>query len=293
MGSLEEQAERLGNLCRSERNSSCESLEERVRALSPYPITYDVFGGQSVAFSEYTYTEFSTGLWVTTQSVELNARLMQLALQCAPDRKALEAFTESISDKYVLNVPPQAAYPGGKICFMPGHNRMDVASVENISRLMFEDAQVMIKPHPLTNADAVALLGKRFGWNRIIDAACSGAMLLKACKQVYTTSASEMAITATALGKEVFNVSNFFHEGAGTYHPISRLLFAAHKDGVKSAQDVLAKILGCDYSGIVFPHQDDIERRLTSYYAKTLHLKEKYRPIACPIGASKELLHES
>lgn len=56
------QKERLGDLKRSSRSESCSTLEERVHALSPFPATYDVLNGQGVGFTEYSYTEFATGL---------------------------------------------------------------------------------------------------------------------------------------------------------------------------------------------------------------------------------------
>jgi len=76
-----------------------------------------------------------------------------------------------------------------------------------------------------------------------------------------------MVITGTALGKTVVNMSNFFYEGSGAYHPISRLLFKAHRDhGVRQAQHVLGTLINSPKSGIIFPWQSDIDDRLVGHW---------------------------
>lgn len=278
------QAAKIGGFAqRSCRSQWAESVEPLVRALSPFPITYDVSQTQGTGFSEYTYTEFSGGVWVMTQSLELNARLFHFVAQ-EPSHGGLDAFIESLSDKYQL--AQDSEWIGRKkVVFMPGHNLMDVASVEMIARLVTEDEAVVIKPHPITNHETLRALARHVGWNKMVPKDVSGYALLQGCEVVYTTSASEMAITGTALGKRVVNVSNFFNEGAGTYHPISRLLFLAHQNhGVAAAQSVLANILHSRHSGLLFPFQSDIEERLEAYYSRSLELRERYKPLALSRG---------
>ena len=168
---------------------------------------------------------------------------------------------------------------------MPGHNRMDVASVENITRLLFENDDIMIKPHPLTNEPGMDTLGRSLGWNRIIPRNISGMALLQQCDVVYTTSASEMAITGTLLGKQVVNVSNFFFEGSGTYHPISRLLFTIHRDyGVSEAQRILTRLIAHPASGIILPWQTDQDDRIDQFFQRSLDLRARFKPIAAPLA---------
>jgi hypothetical protein len=265
---------------RSPRSQWAGTQEQIVRELAPYPISYDVNQGQSLGFTEYTYTELLGGLWVATQSLEINCRILQEAANFEPvldiDLKSL------VSDKYVQSEDTNKYSKVKRICFLPGHNALDIASVEMIARIAHEEEDVFFKPHPITNENAMQLIGTRVGWNRIIPKEISGNALLLNCEEVYTTSASEMAISGTILGKRVINVSNFFNEGSGAYHPISRILFKPQKN--KSAINALKSIFSCPWSGIITSQHTDVEERLRLYYEKTLSLRSLYRPIASPIG---------
>ena len=129
------------------------------------------------------------------------------------------------------------------------------------------------------------MIARTVGWDRILDKTLSGHQLLLQCDEVYTTSASEMAITATVLGKKVINVSNFFTEGAGTYHAISRVLFRAHqKHSIEYAQQLLNNIIHCNYSGLLFNWQQNIDERIDTFYKKSLELRDIYKHLSCPRG---------
>jgi hypothetical protein len=281
MSNPETQRKKLGeHVTRGPRNAWAESIETKVRALSPFPITYDVSAVQPTNFSEYAYTELAGGMWITTQSLEINARLLHYAAQQDSVSDTLDRFAAILQDKYVLD-KPETTYK--KVCFLPGSNALDVVSIETVARLVHEEEDVMFKLHPLTNDDAINSIRKRVGWNRMLSRELSGMELLRRCDVVYTSSASEMAITGTALGKKVVNISNFMHEGSGAYHAISRLLFIAHRDSVATAQRVLVNVIDCPWSGTLFPwHMTDA--RIAEYFDKTLKLRDMYRPLAAPRG---------
>lgn len=273
---------------RTSRSDWAEKHEELLRSLAPYPISYDVSQTQSTNFSEYTYTEFLNGLWVSTQSLELNARLFDDASKVNSDISIIETAKEYISDKYISDVVPQKFDNIKKVCFLPGHNMLDVASIELISRLVAEDEEVLFKPHPITNDESLRLIANSTGWHRIIPKEVSGNKLLVNCDEIYTTSASEMAISGTILGKKVINISNFFNEGSGVYHPISRILFIAHKTSIKEAQQYLANIFNCEWTGLLFPWVTDFEKRAKSFFDKSIEYKYQYRSLAYPRGNSQK-----
>lgn len=286
MASPDMHAARLGtDVVRSNRSAWAESMEGAIRGSSPYPITYDVSQTQSANFQEYAYTELASGVWIYTQSLEINCRLFELASKQDTSGE-LDGFSAGISDKYKLQDVDSRWENRKKVCFLPGHNMLDVASIEVIARLMHEDQDAVVKPHPITNDEALGYIKTRLGASRVAPKDVSGDYLMKNCETAYVTSASEIAITATALGKKVVNISNFFNEGSGAYHSISRVLFAKHKEGIKEAQNALRNILHCGYSGILFDGQVDIDSRISAYYAKTLELRDVYRPISSPRGAA-------
>jgi hypothetical protein len=270
------QQSKIGSLVRSNRNSWAESIEETIRRHSPYPITYDVGQIQTTRFTEYTYTELLSGAWIATQSREMNCRINSLLIN-ENEAIKLDDLASNLTDKYNLNSVEHTHSGAKKVVFVPGHNMLDVSSVELITRLVHEDPDVVIKPHPLTNDETLGFLGTRFGWNRLADKMVSGNKMLLDADIVYTTSASEFSLSATALGKTVVNVSNFFNELVGAYYPISHFLFLAHKESVAKAQSVLSCLVNSNKSGLVFPWQDNLEDRIKSYYENSLSVKQQYQ----------------
>ena len=273
------QKEKLGDFAvRSSRSEWGNSIEPRLRELAPFPITYDVSSTQGEYFSEFTYTELLDGLLLQTQSVEMNCKIIAAA---AADKSKHSVNLELlVRDKYKLDAVTQnSVYK--KVCFLPGHNALDVASVENIARLAFEDKSVVFKPHPLTNLESLKFIAiKVGGWNRVLDKNLSGIELLKNADTVYTTTTSELTIAATIIGKKVINVSNFFNESVGVYYSISKLLYAAHIQGVSNAQSVLKNILTSKISGFVCAHIGDVDSRMQCYYDNALSMRASAEPLA-------------
>lgn len=273
------QQKKIGNLKRSTRNSWAESVEVKVRNLCPFPVTYDVGQIQDSRFSEFTYTELLGGMWVCTQNRDMNCRIA--AHQATPEVGmkiqdiSLQNIQEMISDKYDLKDEEHQFTGAKKVVFLAGNNMMDVASVENLTRLCHEDDEVILKPHPITNDETLGFLGSRFGWHKIADKNLSGYRMMMDADYVWTTTASEFSMSATAMGKKVYNISNFFNETLGAYYPISRLLFLAHKVSVKEAQQCLVRLFS-NNTGIITPFHEDLDDAILSYYKYSLDMRNQY-----------------
>ena len=286
MSDAKVQEEKLGKFAkRSPRSQWATGLEAKVRDSAPFPASYDISPTQPTEFSEFAYTEIAGGMWVYAQSVEINCRIIDAAAKKG-DRSlsTIDSFLECAGDKYLMDEAPDRWKGKKKVCFLPGHNMLDVASREIVARLAFEDQDVAFKPHPVTEEKALGVVVNNVGgWNRVVPKDVSGFSLIKEADVVYVCSASEISIIATALGKKVVNISNFFNEHTGIYHPISRLLYTAHRDGsVQEAQQILAAILNCDDTGLLFPWMQDIDKRLENYYRHALSLRETYRSMSAP-----------
>ena len=286
MSDRETQSNKVGTFAtRSSRNAWAESIEPLVRDLAPYPISYDVCNHSphltSINFSEYTYTEFLGGVWIGTQSGEINCRMMVQASLDTHPMLSNDTIHQIIGDKYTLSSDLGKWKNVRKVMFVPGHNLLGITSHEVMSRLIFEQDDIYIKPHPITNQDTLNLMGKKFGWNKIIDKDLSGNALLAQCDEIYTTSASEMSITGTLLGKPVYNITNFLMEGYGAYFPISRLVFSARQQ-IEQAQRALHNIFSCPWSGVILPSHNNVEERIRSFYAKSLEFRDLYKPLTPP-----------
>ena len=265
----------VGSATRSQRNDWAKSIEGKVRSLCPLPITYDVDSTQPVGFSEFSYTEFLGGLYLNTQSVEINARLVALAAQVHTDfdHTNLLATTE---DKYELDKPDTLEWPK-KVGFMVGHNMFDLVSSEVLARTAFENPDFRLKPHPLTNSDYAGRLAHLIGWDRMLASNLSGVALLANCEDAYVSTATELCALGVAKGKRVHNLSSFFNESSGVYYPINRLLFRA-----ENPKQVLNNIVECRYSGVLFDWMGDLELRIANYFKKALELRDQFRPISSP-----------
>jgi len=274
---------------RSERNAWATSIEPIVREKAPFPASYDVSSMQSTAFGEFTYTEFSAGgMYISTQSKEINARLIDFASKHDSGKlgeEMIQKFIQALSDKYVLKQTPEKYLGVEHVIFLPGHNLLDLADINLVQRLCQEEDDIWVKPHPLTEPNIVNQIAQKVGWNRIIPKDVSGQTIMNNCKTVYTTTASEFCITGAALGKRVYNISRFECEGAGVYQPFCRVITIAQKrQGIEEAKRILGNILACPWSGVVFEFQEDFENRIDMYFAKALELRELYRPLSCGRG---------
>lgn len=277
-----------GYVKRSDRNTWAEDYEETLRSLSPYPITYDVGAIQSTAFSEFSYTEFpSGGIWVMTQSKDINARIIENASKYDGGKlgdELFEKFVERIVDKYDMSDDDDGKQYD-HVVFLPGHNLLDLVDQEILQRLLQEEDDIVVKPHPLTDYEFLRMVASKCGWHKTFNREYSGVKLLHQCKTVYTTTASEFAITAAALGKRVYNISKFTYEGAGVYHPFTRIMTVTQKrEGIDAAIQKIKNILACPWSGIIFEFNEDCEERAKNFFKYGLELREMYRPIAMGRG---------
>lgn len=267
--------EDVGGFCRSERNGWIKEVEPLVREACPLPISYDVDSTQPAGFSEYSYTEFLGGLYLNTQSVEINTRLIKEASQ-VPHRTNHLSDISNMGDKYNLGTHSVHEWPK-EVAFMVGHNMFDLVSPEVMARHAFENKDFYVKLHPLTNDEYARRVAQFVGWDRIIPGHLSGVELLTHCDVAHVSTATELASLAVCLGKDVRNISSFFHESSGIYYPINTLLFKS-----EDTQTTLANIVDCQFSGIIFPWMEDKEERIAKYFEKSLELREQYRNIASP-----------
>ena len=274
---------------RSLRNDWACSIEETVRSLSPWPITYDVSSVQSTAFGEFTYTEFAGGgLWITTQSREVNCRLIDFASKVDSGNEGqelFEKFVSSFSDKYDLEELEDRYKHIRHAVFLPGHNLLDLMDTSALDKLIKEEDDVVVKPHPLTHNDALKMISNRCGWQKVLPRNVSGSKLLEQCDTVYSTTASEMIITGASLGKTVYDLSVWDSSGAGVYQPFHRIItYLQKREGKEAAKKAIANILACPWSGVVFEFMPDYEERMKLYFDKALELRELYRPLSTGRG---------
>ncbi|WCA46239.1 hypothetical protein [Caulobacter phage DCM] len=244
-------------------------LEEITRAAAPLPISYDVSRTQAPYFSEFTYTELlGEGLYLQPQSSEASARLAVMAMeQCSTPLVVPEP-----KDKYTL---VQEEVSCKAVAFLPGSNLLrEFVSQEALSRAMWEDDELVLKPHPLTTAAEVSALAAEFGYHRVLGSGVSGVQALKAAQRVYCLSTTELGLYAVSMGKPIKNLGNFWVEGQGAYASIYRLLWG---HSTAEAKERLSRVLGSTLGGYI-PKGSTL-RDVQDYFNNAMSLRENLKPL--------------
>lgn len=266
------------NIKRTLRNAWIEDIEESIIDKAPYPITYDVGATQKNNFSEFRYTEYLGGAYISTQSQEINMRLILEASKVKADKNYLELI--DLDNKYAqddIKVEDLPIVPK-KIAFLTGDNLIDIVSKEKIARLSFYNDNFAVKFHPLTGEKTVEDFAKIIGWNKVIPPKASAKVFIDNAEDIYATTATELAAVAVIKNKNLHDVTDFFFQHMGTYIAINDLLFRAENKDKR--YQILNNIIGCPWSGVVMPFQEDWEERTELYFKKALEFREIYKPLS-------------
>lgn len=276
----------LGPIKRSKRNDWGKTVEDLLYKYAPKPISYDVDGPQGTGFTEYTYTEFLGGVYIKTQSVEIDCRIFEDAAKVPGEKDHLIELDKNLVDKYELsNLPLKKEDFPKDVAFFVGQNMLDLVSREIVARQVFENPDFKVKLHPLTDEPIIEKIASLVGWDKIISPKISGMQCLLNCETAYVTTATELTATAVCKDKEIVNCSNFFNESIGAYYPLNKLLFAEPtKEGRKT---IINNIIDYRGSGLIFSWMTDIEERIKAYFENSLHYREHFRPKASPCEMKK------
>ena len=256
-----------------------ERLERVLREkMLPDVPSFDVNSVQRADFNEWTYTEGLGFLLVSTQSVEINARLIEEAAAWAgpPEVDYAGQIASSLSDKWRLDAGNGLSV-GSKVFFPPGANFGWIVNTDNVLRAFGLDPAWLLKPHPVTSDDDVREAKRAFGVTRILHRDSSGMKALRSAEAVGYTTTSEMGLVAMAAGKPVVDFTRFEFEHRGRYHPFYRAIRQSSED----PSVVLNRILNCPWSGAVHLDMDNEEagKRFQLYKEKSLELRASFRPL--------------
>lgn len=260
--------------------SALSGVEAVIREKAPLLASYDINRAQPPYFHEFTYTEcLGEGLLVSPQSTEASARLVQKALEFSD--QGFDAASAVMDQRQQRGTLDKYKLASGQlnvkaVAFIPGSNMFhDMVSREALSRAMFEDDELVIKPHPLTDGKLIGELCSIFGHQRILDPKLSGDACLVSAERVYACTTTEMGLYAVLMGKPIHNVGNFFNEGRGAYSAFYRQLWNKTPDEAKAT---LSHILASPLSG--FMHKDDpnVAGRIQTYFDAAMEVRASLKP---------------
>lgn len=273
---LEEMREKIGEEHADHHYRSLQPFKELVlkaEELCPLEMSYDVSRIQHPYFNEFTWTTLLGGIYISPQSGWLAAIL---ARQAAGDENAIP-YVPPVGDKYELEEP---AGKHRHVFFAPGTNVFrDTVSIEALTELMAHNDEVVIKPHPLTSPDTIRMLGREFGYHRILSPKASGAAVLRGCKVAYVAPTTELGLFGLLIGKKVKNVGNPLREARAGFSPIYSVL--------REQPDALPRFLGSDLGGFFRADEPDLVGRLTRFFANAMTVREGFRPPVREIGPTE------
>lgn len=261
--------------------SELSGIEAVIRDKAPLLASYDINRAQPPFFHEFTYTEcLGVGLLVSPQSTEASARLVRMALEYSD--QGFDAATAIMEQRQHRGTLDKYKLASGDlnvkaVAFIPGSNMFhDMVSREALSRAMFEDDELVIKPHPLTDGKLIGELCSIFGHQRVLDPKLSGDACLVAAERVYACTTTEMGLYAVLMGRPIHNVGNFFSEARGAYSAFYRQLWNKTPDEAKAT---LTHILNSPLSG--FMHKDDpnVADRVQTYFNAAMTLRASLKPV--------------
>ena len=239
-------------------------------SLCPLEMSYDVSRMQHPYFLEFTWTTMLGGIYISPQSGWVSALL---ARQAVEDASAIP-YSPSVEDKYAL-APAEGAFE--HVIFLPGSNSFrQTVSIEALTELMRSNGDVVIKPHPMTEAGTIREIGREFGYHRILNPKSSGASLLSACSVAYVAPTTEIGLYGHLIGKQVVGIGNPLREARAGFAPIYNAL--------KPDPTALPRLLGSDKGGFFRPDEPDLAGRLERYFANAMATREVFNPPVREIG---------
>jgi hypothetical protein len=237
-------------------------VEQFLEKNCPLPVTFDVSPCQNPYFSEYTYSDFSTAVWIKSLSNEFNTRYF---MDLPKDIEGEIIFNEKYN--LILN---ESDTTDRIILFLAGTNLFEIHAWEIIDRIMYLNDKALIKTHPLTKDESLKKLGNRYGWHRILGPMDSGYGWYDRASSVYTTSNSELMVRSLIDNKFKDCLTSYKDLGKTSYMPFLML----HNKGYSSTE--IKSVILSEESGIVFRNQEDWKERIISYFKKSMKFRNDY-----------------
>ena len=247
-------------------------VESWLERNSPLPVTFDVSHCQPPFFSEYTYSDFAGGLWIKSLSAEFNSQyLRDVHFNLShpsfyPNSSGKITFLE----KYELQERILEESDDRNIIFLAGGNLYQHTAWEIVDREMYDNDKTLIKAHPLTNDEDLKKLGKRYGWNHLINPQESGYFWYSKASTISTTANSELFIRAMIDGKLKECLTKISSIAKSSYFPFF-FLWKKERE-IKIEETILDSA-----SGFIFSNQGDWKDRLQTYFNRSMEMRSHYQ----------------
>ncbi len=247
--------------------------EKIFEELAPLPVSFDVSCVQKGYFSEFVYQDVLGGMYLKTQSTEVNARIMEEAVVACEDETMPKQAVDYLTDKYVLH-NTEFEIPE-TIVFLPGSNHLGIENKEVLVPMLWSDPLLEIKPHPNMTEEGLRHFASEYGWDRLIHKDVSGYQLLNGCEHAWSTANSEMGLIAAVIKKPHGDITSIFHFERLTYSAIHRLFQSMNVD---HNYVTFARMVNSNDSGFIPPWAENIEERVNGFIHSAMKHRHTFKP---------------
>lgn len=230
-------------------------------------ISHDTMAEEPHSFKSIAYSAYAGCVIAYPQSTPaLNSYLNEIIVKAKHNTNEVDIFNNP-KDKYISEVAENIPDEIEDLIILPGSNIIErVIGIPDLKHMAKKGAYIKI--HPITNEKIRGILKDMFG-DRAIDRECGLYEMFNRAKNIYTTSASESVIYASALGKNLYNFEIPGNGFKGAYTPISNNLFWLDKEDRKQ---YLSDLYYSDISPIFHPSDENVKEKIERFFK---HMSKK------------------
>lgn len=232
--------------------------------------SHDTFAEEPLFFKSIGYGVYAGCIIAYPQSTLANNAYLANAIFLNQSNIPTDYF-DNPKDKYEST----RLYLGNeikKLVIAPGSNILKAVVDKNVLIALAKEG-AYLKLHPVTNKADKEILTDIFKDN-IISTDYGLYDIFNKAKEIYTTSASESVIFASALGKDLYSIEESGTNFKGAYSALSRTLFWLHKDRRKN---YLSALCNSPISCVFSSKDNNVEQKIANFvsYLSTRRVEDR------------------
>lgn len=245
-----------------------------------FNISYDVTSYENPYFLTINYGVFYGSLFICPLQPEITFQQMYEAYYTSDEGQSTK-YTDYFKSKAQnceyskYNLTEQVELnPGYSLVVLPGSNILgDVISIEKLCRVIEEEDNIYLKPHPLTGDAILESLSKKLPSVNFINKNISSHQVILNSKKLYSTHSSDSVFCASVLDIPTEPVDRADQRFKQAFVPINYFLF-----GNKDSKTWINKTFSSYKSGLVNPSIDsDWKTKINKYLDYILSKRDSYK----------------
>lgn len=276
--------ERIGEMEKSTTLYHLKEVEKYfLKTIKKYKIehAYDVIANELPYFKTFNYTEWAHSFIIHPLQQEMRLWQMEEAYadKCEHKVDYVDYFKNRIlnkqSNKYNHIIDNVDVEYRENIVVLVGSNKLKeriCLNKLNWIKETYED-DVFFKPHPLTTHQLVGELKDMFGEDMVLERDADMYDYMVHADTVFTSTMSESAVYAAALGKDIEPIDAYQEADRGSFYHINRYLFLS-----EDPAEWVNTTLNSYKSGIINPEVDEKwQEKMRDYLDYMMDKRDKFK----------------